>query len=140
MTTSGWFLKIYVHVLQISQFLSCDYLYHYTRSYSSLEKNGKGVWGIWTFFNKFFLQRIAIKTRPVYKESFFFRMMIACHQTKRPANSGYPPISSSWDIDPKRNWRFLVYGWLQTTLTMVCSFIHTPLWKGHYKFIYFPNA
>ena len=47
------------------------------------------------------MQRIANKTRPVYKESFFFRMMIACHQTKRPANSGYSPMSSSWDIGPR---------------------------------------
>ena len=101
MTTSGWFLKMYVNVLQISQFLSCDYVYQYTRIYSCLEKNGKGVWGIWTFFKIFFLQRIANKTHPTNQKSLFFRMMVACYQTQRPANSGHSPISSSWDIDPK---------------------------------------
>ena len=99
MTTSGSFLKMYVNVLQISQFLSCDYLYQYTRSYSSLVKYGKGVRGIWTFFK---IILFANKTRPVNQKFFFFLMMIACYQTQQPANSGYRPISSSWDINSRR--------------------------------------
>ena len=64
----------------------------HTRVWKKMEK---GFEGYGPFSIKLFLQRIANRTRPVYKISFFFRMMIACHQTQRPANSGYPPISSS---------------------------------------------
>ena len=64
----------------------------HTRVWKKMEK-GFGRYG--PFSKKFFLQIIANKTRPVYQKSFFFRMMIACHQTQRPANFGYPPISSS---------------------------------------------
>ena len=64
----------------------------HTRVWSNM---GKGFGGYGPFSKKYFLQRIANKTRPVYQKSFFFRMMIVCYQTQRPANSGYPPISSS---------------------------------------------
>ena len=64
----------------------------HTRVWKKMEK---GFGGYGPFSITLFLQRIANKTRPVYKKSFFFRMMIACYQAQRPANTGYSPMNSS---------------------------------------------
>ena len=78
----------------------------HTRVWKKIEK---GFGGYGPFSIEFFLQRIADKKRPGNQKSSFLRMMIAYHQTQRPANSGYSPVCRSWDID------YLLVDWSQNS-------------------------